>query len=233
MQTQPRTSAPPNGSAAAARSVGPPKALRMSRLLLLALAVLATSLAGPPPAQAHPLDTYGAGTRGVALGNAVTAAARGPLAAYHTRAGAGGLDTTTLQVGARTHRPQLEVNGASAGLPALGLWEVGLAGPAPLGEHIGARLGYALLLALPQESIYGLRQPDESATEFPLLGSRNQRLVLSAPRCPGSGSAAPRAGGGGGVWGGGGGGGSGGGGASTCSRTSPAGSASIWAPREV
>ena len=142
--------------------------------------MLATSLAGPPPAQAHPLDTYGAGTRGVALGNAVTAAARGPLAAYHNPAGAGGLDTTTLQVGARTHRPQLEVNGASAGLPALGLWEVGLAGPAPLGEHIGARLGYALLLALPQESIYGLRQPDESATEFPLLGSRNQRLVLSA-----------------------------------------------------
>lgn len=142
--------------------------------------LLALLVALPGRAAAHPFDTYGAGTSGVALGSAITAAARGPLAAYHNPAGAGGLSATALQLGLRTHRPRLTVNGEQASGGSLEIWELGLAGPAPLGERIGARLGYALLIALPRDSIYGLRQPDERAAAFPLLGSRNQRLVLSA-----------------------------------------------------
>jgi long-chain fatty acid transport protein len=141
------------------------------RVALLAVAFAAT------PAGANPLDAFGFGPRGTAMGGAVAATADDVSATYYNPAGLAAGDTLRIELGYTRFEPALELNGAVQDIdPSAGL-QGGFVLPGVIGGH---RLGVGLGVHLPDARVTRLRALRQSMPRFELYDNRPQRLSITS-----------------------------------------------------
>lgn len=156
--------------------IGAGAARALVRLLPLSL-ILTAAAAGP--ARGNPFDTYGYGSRAIALGGAATAAAADADAVYYNPAALARVRALAVSLGVLVADDFLEQDDHPVDLPATMLVEIGLAAPLPLGRALKDRLFVGVALALPTTELLDVEQPDDEAVWFPFWGGRNRRLVLA------------------------------------------------------
>jgi long-chain fatty acid transport protein len=129
------------------------------------------------PVRANPLDVYGFGSRGAALGGAMTAATDDTSASYYNPAALVRGDDIRIDLGYRYAQPKLEMNGRDNGVEASRGIAVGLDAPA----HIGpVRFAFGALLWLPDQHLTRVRSLAYQTPRFPLYENPTQQLVLQA-----------------------------------------------------
>lgn len=148
----------------------------MPMRLALMLSVLAAS-AGL--ALANPLDTYGLGARAIGMGGGFTAAAEGPEALYYNVAGLAGLARPVASVGTLVSHRTFRIEGAPDRDDVLALTQLGLATPLALGRTLERRLFLGLSVSVPTSALYDVVLPDDREPAFPLVGTRDRRLVAA------------------------------------------------------
>lgn len=137
---------------------------------------LSLTLLGPSPTRANPLDYFGFGPRGIAMGSAQTALADDITANYYNPAGLVLRDALQLQLGYTHIDPTLTLNGQDLEVDGVYGFQGGLLVP---GDVFGHRLAVSLGVHLPNERITRLRALPESQPRFALYDNHPQRLVLT------------------------------------------------------
>ena len=143
--------------------------------LALALALLSPFL--PSGVRANPLDAFGFGARGIALGGAVTATARDVSANYYNPGGLAAAEHLHIDLGYVYTRPQAELNGADLNIDRSSGFQGGLLMP---GVLFGHRVAFSLGLFLPDDRITRLRALRQSQPRFELFDNRPQRIVITS-----------------------------------------------------
>lgn len=138
------------------------------------VALVIASVSGA--ARANPLDYFGFGPRGVAMGSAQVALADDVTANYYNPAGLVAGDSLQLQLGYAFVSPTLELNGRDLDVDGVNGFQGGLLLP---GDVFGHRLAVSLGLHLPDERITRLRALPEAQPRFALYDNHPQRLVLT------------------------------------------------------
>lgn len=156
----------------------------------------------PWAAAASVFELFGAGPRGVALTNALAAAAEGPEATFYNPAGLATARNQSLAVGMAATSMQLRVHlaraicqdsaercvAASSGAATARYEPLLPSGGSHLqlgwnGRHptlAGGRLGFGFALTLPSRSLIHLSGPDARQPHFPLLESLADRISVRA-----------------------------------------------------
>lgn len=142
----------------------------MKRALLLSVLVSAS-------ASANPLDIYGYGSRGAALGGAMTAATDDTGANYYNPAALVRGHDLRIDLGYRYAQPKLTMNGRDNGVEASRGTMIGLAAPAHIGPF---RFAFGALLWLPDQHLTRVRSLAYQTPRFPLYENPTQHLVLQA-----------------------------------------------------
>lgn len=145
-------------------------------LSLLAPLVVPLVVGLAPGASANPLDYFGFGPRGVAMGSAQVALADDITANYYNPAGLVLRDALQLQLGYGFVAPTLELNGRDLDVDGVKGFQGGLVVP---GDLFGHRVAVSLGLHLPDERITRLRALPEAQPRFALYDNHPQRLVLT------------------------------------------------------
>lgn len=136
------------------------------------LAVLAASTA-----HANPVDTYGFGARGPAMGGAQTAATADGGANYYNPAALAVGDAIRIDVGYQLATPKLSMGGGDMGVAESRGLVAGLAAP---GKIAGLEVAIGAGLFLPDERITRARTHPAQRPRFALYDNRPQRLFLGA-----------------------------------------------------
>ena len=137
----------------------------------------AWGLTAPSAGWANPLDAFGFGPRGVAMGGAVTATARDVSATYYNPAGLALSDALLLEVGYTRVEPALTLNGVEQDVDASAGLQGGLVLP---GVVAGRRVGVGLGVHLPDRRVTRLRALRQSKPRFELYDNRPQRLSITS-----------------------------------------------------
>jgi long-chain fatty acid transport protein len=137
----------------------------------LALLLLAST------AYANPLDVYGLGSRGAALGGAMTAAVDDTSANYYNPAALVRGNDLRIDIGYRYAQPELTINGRNNGVEASRGLSVGIAAPAKIGP---VRFAFGASLFLPDQHLTRIRSLAYQTPRFPLYENPTQQLVLEA-----------------------------------------------------
>lgn len=145
---------------------------RSSSRLLLVFAGLALAT----PVRANPLDYFGFGARGMAMGSAQVALADDFSANYYNPAGLATRGVLQLQLGYALVDPSLELNRQDLDVDGVRGFQGGLVIP---GDAWGHRVAVSLGLHLPDERITRLRALPEAQPRFVLYDNHPQRLVLT------------------------------------------------------
>ena len=140
------------------------------------IALIIASLTAAAAAHANPLDYFGFGARGMAMGSAQVAIADDFSANYYNPAGLATRDVLQLQLGYALIDPSLELNGHDLDVDGVRGFQGGLVIP---GDAWGHRLAVSLGLHLPDERITRLRALPEAQPRFVLYDNHPQRLVLT------------------------------------------------------
>jgi len=135
------------------------------------------ALMAPGAASANPLDAFGFGPRGVAMGGAVTATARDVSATYYNPAGLALGDALLLEVGYARLEPALTLNGVEQDVDASAGLQGGLVLPGVIAGH---RVGVGLGVHLPDRRVTRLRALRQSKPRFELFDNRPQRLSITS-----------------------------------------------------
>lgn len=128
-------------------------------------------------ARANPLDAFGFGARGIAMGGAVTATARDVSANYYNPGGLAAADHLHIDLGYVYTQPQAELNGRDVGVDRASGFQGGFLLPGVLFDH---RVAFSLGLYLPDDRITRLRALRQSQPRFELYDNRPQRLVITS-----------------------------------------------------
>jgi Outer membrane protein transport protein (OMPP1/FadL/TodX) len=143
------------------------------RRALLALALLAVA----PHARANPLDPFGFGSRGAAMGGAMAADARSFDANYYNPAGLVRAEGLELSIGYFRASHYLKTNGHDNDVdPVKGL----VGGVVAPGEVLGVPFAFGLGVHLPDDRISRVRAFRQETPRWELYDNRNQRLYLAA-----------------------------------------------------
>lgn len=142
-----------------------------------ALAIAAALAALAPPAAANPIDAFGLGARGAAMGGAQTAAVDDSSASYYNPAALARLDDLHIDFGYRAALPLLEINGLDLGVDSSRGLTVGIATP---GEIAGMRVALGSAIFLPDQNVSRIRSLPRSQPRFALYDNRPQRLFFAA-----------------------------------------------------
>jgi long-chain fatty acid transport protein len=129
-----------------------------------------------PAARANPLDAYGFGARGIALGGAMTAAARGFAATYYNPAGLAIDQPLSLELGYVYSEPTLRIDGRDLEVDASQGFQGGITVP---GDIYDRAFAVSLGLHLPDGLISRVRSLPQGRPRFVLYDNRPQRLVVS------------------------------------------------------
>ncbi len=139
----------------------------------VALATLACSL----HARANPVDAFGLGSRGAAMGGAVAADTSSFEANYYNPAGLARARGLELSLGYFRASQYLKTNGHDNHVdPVKGLVG-GLVAP---GKVLGVPFAFGLALHLPDDRISRVRAFRQEVPRWELYDNRNQRLFLAA-----------------------------------------------------
>lgn len=145
---------------------------RALRTALAALAVLAPSVA-----RANPLDTFGFGSRGAAMGGAVAADVHDFSAGYYNPAGLAGARALDLSLGYFGAAHDLKMNGKNNGVDSVRGIVGGLVAP---GKVFGVPFAFGLSLHLPDDRLSRVRALRQETPRWELYDNRNQRMYLAA-----------------------------------------------------
>ncbi len=141
----------------------------------VALAVALAVCAGQ--ARANPVDAFGFGGRGPAMGSAQTAAAEDGSANYYNPALIATFDDIHIDLGYQYARPTLLVNDLDLHVNS----SRGLAAALSVPGRVGSRrVAFGGGLFLPDERISRVRTPAAEQPRFQYYDNRPQRLVLAA-----------------------------------------------------
>src|SRR5262245_50967075 len=121
----------------------------MRRLLALALLLIVHGRA-----EANPIDAFGFGSRGPAMGSAVSAASEDASANYYNPAGLVRGRDLRIDIGYRYAKPQARINGQDLGVDASSGFALGLAAPGHIGPF---RFAFGVALWLPDARLTRLR----------------------------------------------------------------------------
>jgi len=142
----------------------------------LSLLALAAGLVAPP-ARANPLDTFGFGSRGAAMGGALAADVADESANYYNPAGLARAKGLGIGLGYFRADHALSMNGADNGVdPVKGL-SGGLVAP---GKVLGVPFAFGLGVHLPDDRVSRVRALRQEQPRWELYDNRNQRLWLAA-----------------------------------------------------
>jgi long-chain fatty acid transport protein len=128
-------------------------------------------------ARANPVDIYGLGSRGIALGGAMTAATDDTAASYYNPAALVRGRDLRIDLGYRYAQPRLTLNGRDNGLDSARGVSVGIVAPAHIGPF---RFAFGASLWLPDQHVTRLRSLAYQTPRFPLYENPTQHLVLQA-----------------------------------------------------
>lgn len=137
----------------------------------------AAMVALPGAAAGNPLDAFGFGARGVALGGAVVATARDVSAGYYNPAGLAAAERLRLDLGYTYTKPALRLDGQDVDVDRASGFQGGLLLP---GELFGRRVAFSVLVHLPDDRITRLRALRQSQPRFELYDNRPQRIVITS-----------------------------------------------------
>ncbi len=128
-------------------------------------------------AQANPLDTFGFGSRGTAMGDAQSADVSDFSANYYNPAGLARARKLEIAVGYFRATHELETNGKNSGVDPV----AGLVGGVVLpGRILGLPVAFGLGLHLPDDRLSRVRSLPQEQPRWELYDNRNQRLYLAA-----------------------------------------------------
>ncbi len=144
---------------------------RLSILLALASGLSATSVA-----RANPLDSFGFGSRGVALGGAVAADVEDPSAVYYNPAGLSRADNLRIQVGYMRAHSSLDIDGIDGQVEPVSGINLGIGAPIPIGS---TRLAFGLGVHLPDQRISRTRSVLTDRPRWELYDTRPHKIFLS------------------------------------------------------
>jgi len=128
-------------------------------------------------AEANPLDTFGFGSRGTAMGDAQAADASDFSANYYNPAGLVHAQRFEIAVGYFRAEHQLETNGRNNGVDPVAGLVGGLVLP---GRVFGVPIAFGLGLHLPDDRLSRVRDLPQTQPRWELYDNRNQRLYLAA-----------------------------------------------------
>lgn len=137
--------------------------------------LFAMTLAGA--ARANPLDTFGFGSRGTAMGDAQAADAHDFSANYYNPAGLARARGFEISVGYFRATNELETNGKSNGVDPVAGLVGGLVLP---GRILGLPIAFGLGLHVPDDRLSRVRDLPQTQPRWELYDNRNQRLYLAA-----------------------------------------------------
>lgn len=140
-------------------------------------ALLLFILLWPGLCRGNPLDAFGFGARGPALGSAYAAVADDSAAGYYNPAGLARGSDLRIDLGYQAAFPQLAMAGERQPIePTRGL-TVGLLAP---GTLLGVRFAFAATLFLPDQHLTRLRVLRYELPRLQLYDNRTQRLYMAA-----------------------------------------------------
>jgi len=141
------------------------------RRLVVALSLLAA------PAAANPVDAFGFGARGPAMGGAQTAATNDGGANYYNPAALALGDEIRIDLGYQLAQPFLRIGGGDQGVDGSHGLAMSLIAPGDLGP---VHLAVGLALFLPDERITRTRTLPSVRPRWALYDNRPQRLFLGS-----------------------------------------------------
>jgi long-chain fatty acid transport protein len=151
---------------------------RLARVFGGALVVAAAAIVvTPAPARANPVDLFGFGARGQAMGGAEVAAAEDTSASYYNPALLVRSSDIRIDVGYQLAVPHLTIDGRDTGVDVSRGMALGLAVP---GRLLGARLAVGAGVFLPDQQITRTRTLASERPRFVTYDNRPQRLFLAA-----------------------------------------------------
>jgi long-chain fatty acid transport protein len=142
------------------------------RRVAIALVLMAAA-----PAAANPIDAFGLGARGAAMGGAQTAGVSDSAANYYNPARLAALEDIHIDIGYRAAVPRLAINDLDLGVDTSRGLHAGLAVPGRL-AGLPVALGGAIFL--PDQHASRVRALPRSQPRFALFDNRPQRLFLAA-----------------------------------------------------
>ena len=138
--------------------------------------VIVGAIASAARASANPLDTFGFGSRGTALGGATSADVKDFSANYYNPAGLALAHGVELSLGYFRADHALEINGKDNHVdPVKGL----VGGLVVPGKLLGIPFAFGLALHLPDDRISRVRALRQEQPRWELYDNRNQRLYLA------------------------------------------------------
>jgi len=137
--------------------------------------LLAFTIAGA--ARANPLDTFGFGSRGTAMGDAQVADSSDFSANYYNPAGLARARDFQIAVGYFRATHQLETNGQDNHVDPVAGLVGGLVLP---GRIFGVPIAFGLGLHVPDDRLSRVRDLPQTQPRWELYDNRNQRLYLAA-----------------------------------------------------
>ncbi|CAN5211468.1 hypothetical protein BH09MYX1_BH09MYX1_58400 [soil metagenome] len=144
---------------------------------VLVLAAFAFAALAPRGASANPMDAFGFGSRGPAMGNAVVADVKDVSAGYYNPAGVAGDPGIELSVGYFRATHYLKLNGKDTEVdPVSGL----VGGMVLPGKVLGIPVAFGVAVHLPDDRISRVRALRQEQPRWEMYDNRNQRLFLAA-----------------------------------------------------
>ncbi len=128
-------------------------------------------------ALANPMDAFGFGSRGAAMGNAVSADVTDPSANYYNPAGLARSKPLDLEVGYLHAFHALELNGKRSKVDDVGGMVIGLGTG---GKVLKIPFGFGLGVHLPDARLSRVRALRQEEPRWEMYDNRNQRIYLAA-----------------------------------------------------
>jgi long-chain fatty acid transport protein len=142
------------------------------------ICLIALLLSSPQRLEASPVDLWGFGAKGSAMGGAYATLARDHEAVYYNPAGLAFAEKPSVAFGFQYADLKLEINGAKRSVPNAPALTIGFGLPLNLGGVLAQRLSLGLGFVLPQTSVLLARTPIPQTPHFPLLEYRAQTISL-------------------------------------------------------
>jgi long-subunit fatty acid transport protein len=146
-----------------------------SPALSLGLGIALVCLAGE--ARANPMDAFGLGSRGTAMGGAQAADAQDFGANYYNPAGLARAQELELSLGYVRADQFLYVNGANSGVPPVKGLVGGVVAP---GRVFGIPFAFGAAMFLPDDVLSRVDDVPQTQPNWTLYGDLNQRLYVAA-----------------------------------------------------
>jgi long-chain fatty acid transport protein len=138
------------------------------------LALLLGAVAGR--AGANPVDAFGMGSRGIALGGAHTALAHDVSANYYNPAGVVARKDLSIEIGYLYAAPTLRLNGRDLEVDVTRGLTAGVVAPGAIGPF---RFAFGVALFLPDERVSRVRAMPREQPQFMYYDNRPQRVYLA------------------------------------------------------